>query len=764
MKKFSLASLVVLLIPSTLLSAPVNDDFADRLPLTQSVGVIASNVGGTGEVGEPVHAGAASPLSSVWWSWTAPASGPVEVSTSGSSFDTVLAVYQGTSVGSLSEVASNDDGPFNLTSFVSFNAVGGQSYEIAVDGFGSDEGEVVLQLSGGEANDFRATPEVLGSGGVVSASGDLSGATHEAGEPDLSASSYFYSEPTVWFRWTAPSGAESLRVTLSGLNVPGVLSVYPLGSDSRIALARSSDPVVAYVPVVAGSTYEIRAAVWVDDLFSLPYPEFPDLSFDLGLEAVGAPSTADDYIFRARAQLAAATKIGITAALADLSAALLLEPSNDEALFLRGLVRLLALETEPAFDQLLTDLGVTATGSLREGSLNVVKDAQGVPIPAVGANSSDVVDWVIDHLLPRLSAARSDFEAVSSNTFLSQLSGSETGSDSVLIDRGDLLALAATTHGLEMFFNLIFTYDLSVPLESVATLEQNGQLDAEHTMAAFQNLVDFAATDRRSQFASELTAMRDSYAAASSLIMGRVDQGGFLTGGIGEDPALNTEVGRQLDLGVSSLGGEVDWDGTTVDLSRLVATDQSLRDWLPSLSGDAAVPGTLPDPTFDGILPGRTSRETETIFYKLGRLAGLAEYSSSFGSVLDFLGFPSGPYEDADGDSQTNFEEWLFLTDPLLPDVVFQSLERQQVAPGQSELTFSFIRPIDALAGNWPLVLASSDDLDSWDRTGAKVSVLTVEDNMDGFTETVTYQVTGVDPEQVNNRFFRIEAVYRPAP
>jgi hypothetical protein len=38
---------------------------------------------------------------SVWWRWTAPASGPVQVSLSGSAFSTLLAVYTGPTVGSL---------------------------------------------------------------------------------------------------------------------------------------------------------------------------------------------------------------------------------------------------------------------------------------------------------------------------------------------------------------------------------------------------------------------------------------------------------------------------------------------------------------------------------------------------------------------------------------------------------------------------------------------------------------------------------------
>lgn len=615
------------------------------------------------------------------------------------------------------------------------------------------------------ANDNRASGQVLSSSSSVNVAGTLSEATHELGEPDLSPFGESFGEPTVWYRWTAPAGSEWLRVELGGFNLPSVLTIYPSGSNLKLESLRSEGSVVLYVPVTGGSTYEIRPSVWLEDLqFSVPFPGVPDLDFTLELDAIGAPSTVDDYIFRARARISAGTAADISGALADLSAALGIDSDNEEALFLRGLTRLLNLENEPEFDQLLTDLGISTTGSLIEGTLQIPEDLDGLPVFASGASFGDVVTWLTDQFLPRLSDARQDLSAITDEAFLTQLSGAETGSEGVLIDRGDVLALIATTHGLEMFFNLIFTYDLAVSLESLVELERNGQLDAETTMAMFQNLLDFAATDRRADFATELVAMRDSYAAASTRILARPSQDGFLTRSLAQDPSRDAEVRQQLDFGVNSLSGEVDWNGTRVDLSRLLVTPQSLRDWLPQLSGDKFIPGTLPDPTFDGVFPGAGAAASETLFYQLGLLAGLADYASFYAPYLDFLGLPSGPFDDADGDGITNFDESLFLTDPTVPDVVFQSLEREEVAPTQTELTFTFIRPIDAAAGNWPLVVAVSDDLSTWDRTEAKVQEIEVVDNEDGFSETVTYQLTGVDPGQTNNRYFRIEAVYRANP
>jgi hypothetical protein len=94
---------------------------------------------------------------SVWWSWTATASGPVALSTSGSSFDTLLAVYTGTSVDALAAIASNDNAStFATSSRLTFNAVAGRNYRIAVDGKAGAAGVVKLSLAIPPPNDAFA--------------------------------------------------------------------------------------------------------------------------------------------------------------------------------------------------------------------------------------------------------------------------------------------------------------------------------------------------------------------------------------------------------------------------------------------------------------------------------------------------------------------------------------------------------------------------------------------------------------------------------
>lgn len=103
-----------------------------------------SNIAATREADEPNHTGVAQGHS-VWWKWTAPGSDGVNINTFGSNYDTVMAVYTGASLNTLTLVAENDDqepsssysGPGRKrTGSVNFNAVAGTTYYIAVDGWG----------------------------------------------------------------------------------------------------------------------------------------------------------------------------------------------------------------------------------------------------------------------------------------------------------------------------------------------------------------------------------------------------------------------------------------------------------------------------------------------------------------------------------------------------------------------------------------------------------------------------------------------------
>jgi hypothetical protein len=120
---------------------PSNDDFSAALVLEGAEGTITgSNARASGEPGERDHAGAA-PLTSVWYRFSVPR-GVVRLSTAGSDFDTVLAVYRGSTL-----LAANDDHGGTPQSEVEFVALAGVTYDVAVAGAGGEAGNVVLSRS-----------------------------------------------------------------------------------------------------------------------------------------------------------------------------------------------------------------------------------------------------------------------------------------------------------------------------------------------------------------------------------------------------------------------------------------------------------------------------------------------------------------------------------------------------------------------------------------------------------------------------------------
>ena len=83
----------------------------------------------------------------------------MELNARGSTFDTVLAVYTGTSLTNLTVVTSDDDSGGYFTSKVLFNAAAGSNYLIAVDGLAGATGHLVL--SGVLNTNISSIPQIL---------------------------------------------------------------------------------------------------------------------------------------------------------------------------------------------------------------------------------------------------------------------------------------------------------------------------------------------------------------------------------------------------------------------------------------------------------------------------------------------------------------------------------------------------------------------------------------------------------------------------
>jgi PASTA domain len=205
-----------LAVPGSALAAPPpNDAFAAAEELSGRLTTASGlNKEATKEAGEPDHAGKAGGAS-VWYRWTAPASGQATVSTCESTFDTLLAAYTGDSFATLQEKASNDDS-CGIQSSVSFPAAEGVTYRFAVDGLNGATGAFTLKLRLAPVNDNFADGVGL-TGDEGSVDGTTVGATAEPNEPNDPYSS-------VWYRWTAPSNGWASFDTCASSDYAGLVA------------------------------------------------------------------------------------------------------------------------------------------------------------------------------------------------------------------------------------------------------------------------------------------------------------------------------------------------------------------------------------------------------------------------------------------------------------------------------------------------------------------------------------------------------------
>jgi Ca2+-binding RTX toxin-like protein len=115
---------------------------------------------------EPGEPGPFSIDNGVWWNWTPSTTGTATISTedNGSNvttFDTTLTVYTGSTIGTLTPLAWDDDSGTGSRSLVAFPVNGGTTYRVKVDGFGATNGLLNLHIENGPPPTCQGVPATL---------------------------------------------------------------------------------------------------------------------------------------------------------------------------------------------------------------------------------------------------------------------------------------------------------------------------------------------------------------------------------------------------------------------------------------------------------------------------------------------------------------------------------------------------------------------------------------------------------------------------
>jgi hypothetical protein len=233
---------------------PANDDFERAQVLVgREVAEEGTTAGATRQAGEPDHYVTNPPDSNlwegdhtVWFKWKAPNTGPTTIDTCFGDIDSILAVYTGDELGSLTRVADNNNDAACSEhdvygSKVSFEAVGGTTYDIAVgDAGGAREGGFGLRIVG--STDITPPQTQIDSG--------PSGPTTDS-SPVFTFSS---SEPGSTFQCRLDSSQEPAFAPCTS---PRALASLPLGAHTFEV--RATDEAENVDPTPATRSFTIEA-------------------------------------------------------------------------------------------------------------------------------------------------------------------------------------------------------------------------------------------------------------------------------------------------------------------------------------------------------------------------------------------------------------------------------------------------------------------------------------------------------------------------
>jgi hypothetical protein len=145
--KRPLASLILtlVLLPATAFAAPSNDNFADAETVAVPSTTVTSTADATTEGGEPQPCGLIG--STVWYTFTPGQDQAFGANTAGSDFDTVLALYTGSSLADLNLVECNDESYQGSAAYIETTLAGGVTYFYQAGGHDGAQGTLQFTMT-----------------------------------------------------------------------------------------------------------------------------------------------------------------------------------------------------------------------------------------------------------------------------------------------------------------------------------------------------------------------------------------------------------------------------------------------------------------------------------------------------------------------------------------------------------------------------------------------------------------------------------------
>jgi hypothetical protein len=313
--------------------------------------------------------------------------------------------------------------------------------------------------------------------------------------------------------------------------------------------------------------------------------------------------TAEQWITRGRTNLVATN---LVAANLCFSNAVRLSYGQQTGNVFYAATRLLVWPSQPTGSNFLNRLGVTNAGrNIYNWMALPPTDTNGVPVPPQGVNASDFAAMLRTNILTQLIGAESNLANVTGTNFVLSLTSNETRSVAVTLDDGDVRLLRAMLQAAEYACYTAHEWNLDAPLAPLYSLYTNGQFSLERLLADHPGLLTFATTNDLAAAKAALLAGVNRYNEASQFIRSRSTNVVRLFNYDPEKAASEANFRQTLADLTNSLTHAVTLAaGTnyTVFLGSLFSGTHPLRQFLPVIRGNGFALGTLPDPSFGGLV------------------------------------------------------------------------------------------------------------------------------------------------------------------
>jgi hypothetical protein len=325
-----------------------------------------------------------------------------------------------------------------------------------------------------------------------------------------------------------------------------------------------------------------------------------------GLQA----QTADSMVAVGRSLM---TTSNLYAADAAFAQALTSQPTHQEANALRAATRLLALPFKPAGSNFLTRIGFPTTGrEWLRWSAKLPTDTNGAPLAPAGVSATELFQQARTNILPEISAALANLEAITSQSFLLNLSSNETKLDDCTLDYGDFLLIRSVLHTMQCLIYTLAEQNMDVQLSAIRALYDQDNLSPQTLLELDGRLLTHTATNELPLARQAFVNAANRYQEASVWIRARPSGVTRLFNWDTNQTDAEVQFRQTLEDFQASLNGPsvVRMDPRfEVSLAPLFDGRISWRSLLPEFYQGEVVLDTLPDRTFGGSILGLSDQQ-----------------------------------------------------------------------------------------------------------------------------------------------------------